>query len=107
MGYISKYDRTFISFINLRYKRYRVDFKYWDDYAMWLYYMFCKCNTISYYKRLEQDLWDFSDWQTGSPRENEKKNDDWKKMEKDKYHLYKNDKYVEYLKRNEWKNGKR
>lgn len=102
MGYVSRYNRTFISYINKKYKRHKVDFKYWDDYVIWLYYKLCRCNTELYYKILEKDIWEYSDWQTGSPRENEKFNDDWKEMEKDRYGLYQNENYVEYLKRNEW-----
>lgn len=105
MGYVSKYNRNFVSYINNKYKRYKVDFKTWDDYAMWLYYKQCQGKTTLYYKMLEKDIWEYSDWQTGSPREREKMNDDWKKLEKDKYKFYKNDNYVEFLRRNEWNNG--
>lgn len=108
MGYVSKYDRTFISFINRKYQKNKVDFKTWDDYALWLYYKICKCNTDFYYRKLEKDVWEYSDWQTGSPREREKKisDNEWKIMEKDKYGLYKDENYVEFLKRNEWKYDK-
>lgn len=110
MGYVSKYNRTFVSFINHKYAKYKTDFKTWDDYALWLYYRKCMCNTMLYYKMLEKDIWEYSDWQTGSPREREKmeNNDDWKKLEKDRYELYQDENYVEFLKRNEWKKwGKR
>jgi hypothetical protein len=54
---------------------------------------------------LEKDTWEYSDWQTGSSREREKikQGDDWKELEKDKYGLYKDEKYVKFLRRNEWK----
>lgn len=104
MGYISKYNRTFISFVNQKYSQYKVNFANWDDYVIWLYYKHCMCNTNVYYKMLEKDIWDYSDWQTGSAREQEKlqKNERWKEIEKDRYGLYQDEKYVEFLKRNEW-----
>ena len=65
-----------------------------------------RCNKKLYYITIEKDLWDYSDWQTGSPREAEKNSDDWKNKEKDIYGLYKgDDKYIDYLKR-VWKNEK-
>ena len=108
MAYVSKYNRTFISFINHKYARHKVNFKNWDDYVIWLYYKFCMCNTMFYYKMLEKDIWEYSDWQTGSSREQEKKQngESWKNLEKDRYDLYKNENYVEFLKRNEWFNDK-
>lgn len=103
MSYISKYDTKFITFINRRYKRYKVSFTYFDDYILWLFYKLCKCDEKYYYSKLEKDIWDFSDWQTGSPRENESKNDDWKKLEKDPCHLYDSKQlYLDLLKRKNW-----
>lgn len=108
MGYISKYDTKVITFLNRKYRKYKVNFEFFDDYMLWLYYKFCKCNTEFYYCKLEKDLWDYSDFQTGTPREKEKMSDNWKKVVKDKYGLYKNDdKYVEYLKKTEWKDWKK
>lgn len=98
MGYISKYDNKFINFINRKYAKYNTEFRYFDDYIVWLYYKFCMCNEEFYYKKLEDDIWQYSDWQTGSPRENEKKDNNWKELEKDKFNLYNSDDYVEYLK---------
>ena len=106
MSYISKYDTKFVTFINRRYKRYKVSFEFFDDYILWLYYTLCKSNSKLYYKKLENDLWAYSDWQTGTPREKEKLSNDWKNIEKDKYGLLQNEHYVEYLKRREWKNEK-
>ena len=104
MGYISKYDTTFINFVNKKYKK---CFRYWDDYVLWLYWKKLQCNREMYYITIEKELWEYSDWQTGSPRENEGKNDDWKKMEKDSYGLYKgDDKYMEFLKK-VWMNEKK
>ena len=31
MGYISKYDTTFLTFVNRKYKKYNVCFEFWDD----------------------------------------------------------------------------
>ena len=105
MGYISKIDTKFITFVNRKYKK---KFNYFDDYILWLYYIKCKCKDSMYYTFIEKDLWEYSDFQTGSPRENELKNNDWKNIEKDPYGLYKgDDKYVEYLKRAVWKNAKK
>lgn len=103
MSYISKYDTTFVNFINRKYNK---NFRYFDDYILWLYYKRLRCNKKLYYITIEKDIWDYSDWQTGSPREAEKNSDDWKNKEKDIYGLYKgDDKYIDYLKR-VWKNEK-
>lgn len=107
MGYVSKYDTKLVTFLNRRYKRYKVRFKNFDDYILWLFYYLCRSNETFYYSKLEKDVWAYSDWQTGSPREMEKKNDDWKKMEYDPYHLYNGDySYLEYLRRNNWNEEK-
>lgn len=103
MGYISKHDTKFITFINRRYSRYKVQFDYFDDYILWLFYKLCKCDERFYYSKLEKDLWDFSDWQTGSPRENELKSSKWKEIEKDPYHLYDSrEGYLDFLRRHNW-----
>jgi hypothetical protein len=70
MGYISKYDTRFITFIN---RKYSSDFKYFDDYVIWLFYKKCNNNTENYYTRLEKDIWEYSNFQTGSPRERGRK----------------------------------
>ena len=48
---------------------------------------------------LDNDVWEFSDFQTGSPREKEKLDENWKEMEKDPYGLYKDDDYVFFMTR--------
>lgn len=63
MSYISKIDTKFITFINRKYNK---DFKYFDDYILWLYDS--KPNEGEYYAQLEKDLWEYSDYQTGTPR---------------------------------------
>ncbi len=85
MGYVSKYNRTFISFVKRKYVKYGIDFKTWDDYALWLYYKYCKEDYTHYYKELERDIWDYSDFQTGTPRKREQgqKNDSWKLLEEE------------------------
>jgi len=64
MGYISKIDTKFITFIN---RKYGTTFKYFDDYIEWLYKAKNYSNT-HYYTQLEKDLWEYSDYQTGTPR---------------------------------------
>ena len=63
MGYISKLDTKFVTFVSRKYDRV---FNYFDDYVVWLYNI--KKNEEKYYAQLEMDLWEYSDSQTGSPR---------------------------------------
>lgn len=69
MGYISRYDKKFISFMNKKYRVYNVNFEFIDDYRMWLYYDFLNENEVEYYKQLEKDLAEYSDFQTGKERD--------------------------------------
>lgn len=69
MGYISKYDRTFISFMNKKYKKYNVFFEFIDDYRLWLYEDYCVYDGGAYYKQMEKDLEEYSDFQTGKERD--------------------------------------
>ena len=72
MGYISKIDTKFITFINRKYsKSLKKTFDYFDDYALWLYDI--KGNDEDYYAQLEMDLWEYSDYQTGTPRDRTRK----------------------------------
>ena len=68
MGYISKLDTKFITFIN---RKYGTDFKYFDNYVLWLYKAKNNDND-KYYAQLEKDLWEYSDFQTGTPRSKSK-----------------------------------
>ena len=68
MGYISKVDTKFITFVSRKYDR---AFDYFDDYAVWLYEY--KSNNDEYYAQLEMDLWEYSDYQTGTPRDKTRK----------------------------------
>lgn len=78
MGYISKYDRTFISFMNKKYKKYNVFFEFIDDYRLWLYEDYCVYDVGAYYKHMEKDLEEYSDFQTGKERDKRGKLDgDW------------------------------
>lgn len=71
MSYISKYDTKFITFINRKYRDLGVFFNFFDDYILWLYYDVFKENEEKYYSKLEEDLMEYSNMQTGSPRQSE------------------------------------
>ena len=73
MSYISKYDTKFITFINRKYRNLGVFFNFFDDYILWLYYDVFKENEKKYYSKLEEDLMEYSNMQTGSPRQSELK----------------------------------
>ena len=80
MGYISKYNRTFLSFVNRKYSLYKVNFEFIDDYRLWLFYDVCLKNEKLYYKKMEKDLADYSDFQTGRERDKRGKiSDNWEK----------------------------
>ena len=61
---------TFIDFVSKKYKRnikkaFRCKrFTTWDDYALWLYYEYCKRSESFYYSKLEDDIKEYSDMQT-------------------------------------------
>lgn len=76
MGYISKYDTKFINFVN---RKYKTDFEFFDDYILWLYYDYFNRNEEKYYKQLEKDLYEYSDFQTGKERDMRGKLNEWKK----------------------------
>lgn len=69
MPYISKYDTKFITFVSRKYKKYNVSFDYIDDYRLWLYEDYCVYSEALYYKQLEKDLEEYSDFQTGKERD--------------------------------------
>lgn len=77
MAYISRYDRTFLSYMNNKYQQYKVNFEYFDDYVLWLYYKHYKQDETKYYKQLEKDLWDYVEFQSGKERDGRGKIDDW------------------------------
>ncbi len=68
MGYISKYDTKFLTFMNRKYKNYKVSFEFYDDYILWLFYSFCRKKEDDYYEQLEKDLWEYVDFQSGKER---------------------------------------
>ena len=79
MGYISKYNKTFLLFVSKKYKEYQDEFEFWDDYVLWLYDR-CLRNDKAYYKQLEKDLWQYVEFQSGKERDKRGKLDDnWEK----------------------------
>lgn len=69
----------FIDFMNTRYSNILKEkeickFKYWDDYALFLFEEICEQNEETYYELLEKDNKIYSDIQTGIEREVE---DEW------------------------------
>lgn len=68
------FEDIYIDFVNKRYKdelktRNIPKFKFWDDYALFLYEILCDLDENHYYELLEQDIKLFSDLQTGTERE--------------------------------------
>lgn len=69
--------KTFIKFVNIRYSRIMEvreipKFRYWDDYALFLFEEICNNNEEKYYELLEKDIKIYSDMQTGIEREVER-----------------------------------
>lgn len=65
--------KYFIDFMNIRYskviKKYKLsNFRFWDDYALFLYENICNENEEKYYVLLEEDIKIYSDMQTGVER---------------------------------------
>ena len=56
-----------IDFLNLQYKPEKL-FKYYDDYACYLYFDVFKQNDEEYYSQVEKDIKKYSDMQTGVER---------------------------------------
>lgn len=78
MGYISRYDTKFLTFMNRKYKKFKVKFEFYDDYILWLYYDYFGKNERLYYKQLEKDLWEYVDFQSGKEKEKRGKlNGNW------------------------------
>lgn len=69
MAYISRFDTKFLTLMNRKYKKYNVNFEFFDDYVLWLYYDYYCCDEILYYKQLEKDLWEYVDFQSGKERD--------------------------------------
>ena len=66
---------TFVDFVNRKYRKElnlpptAVKFYTWDDYAIFLYFEKFKQDDEKYYYALENDLEEYSNIQTGTPRE--------------------------------------
>ena len=67
--------KTFIDFVNNKYKNkikkaFRSKrFTTWDDYALWLYYIYSMKSVKFYYSKLEDDIKEYSDMQTKGVKE--------------------------------------
>ena len=66
MGFISRYDLRFLTLMNRKYNK---EFDFFDDYILWLYYDYSNEDRDKYYQRLEKDLWEYVDFQSGKERD--------------------------------------
>lgn len=65
--------KLFIDFMNIRYSKLLIEnklssFRYWDDYALFLFDVVCNSDEDKYYNLLEKDIKLYSDMQTGVER---------------------------------------
>lgn len=65
--------KYFVDFMNIRYSKIikedkLANFRFWDDYALFLYENICNENEEKYYVLLEEDIKIYSDMQTGVER---------------------------------------
>ena len=65
--------KLFIDFMNIRYSKLLNDnktssFRFWDDYALFLFEVVCNSDEDKYYNLLEKDIKLYSDMQTGIER---------------------------------------
>lgn len=65
--------KLFIDFMNIRYSKLLVEnklssFRFWDDYALFLFEVVCNSDEDKYYNLLEKDIKLYSDMQTGIER---------------------------------------
>ena len=65
--------KYFIDFMNIRYsnelkKNNLPNFRFWDDYALFLFESICSEEEDKYYSLLENDIKLYSDMQTGVDR---------------------------------------
>ena len=67
MGYISKLDTKFLTYMNRKYHKFDIRFEYYDDYALFLYDL-CKQDYEEYYIALEEDLREYVEFQSGKER---------------------------------------
>lgn len=59
MEFVSKYNLTFIKFVN---KKYDKKFQTFDSYSLWLYETE-DCKNSRYYDKLEEDLKEYCNYQ--------------------------------------------
>lgn len=67
MAWVSKYDTTFIIYVDRKFNKRFVNY---DNFSYWLYYDRNKENKEDYYIELEQIFKEYSDWQTKKVKEN-------------------------------------
>lgn len=65
--------KLFIDFMNIRYSKLLIEnklssFRFWDDYALFLFEVVCNSDEDKYYNLLEKDIKLYSDMQTGIER---------------------------------------
>ena len=65
--------KYFVDFMNIRYSKIIKEnnlsnFRFWDDYALFLFENICNENEEKYYSLLEKDIKIYSDMQTGAER---------------------------------------
>lgn len=65
--------KLFIDFMNIRYSKLLTEnklslFRFWDDYALFLFEVVCNSDEDKYYNLLEKDIKLYSDMQTGIER---------------------------------------
>ena len=67
MGYISKLDTKYLTFMSRKYAEHNVQFEYFDDYILFLYDL-VNNNDDKYYEELEKDLQSYVEFQSGKER---------------------------------------
>lgn len=59
MEFVSKYNLTFVKYMNRKYNK---KFQSFDDYGLWLYEL-VDCKNSKYYDKLEDDLREYCNYQ--------------------------------------------
>lgn len=67
MGWVSKYDTTFIIYVDRKFNK---RFANYDNFSYWLYYEKNKENKDDFYVELEEIFKEYCDWQTKKVKEN-------------------------------------
>lgn len=68
MEFISKYNITFVLFVDNKYNK---KFKNFEQYSLYLFEL-NNCNDIEYYYQLEEDFKEYSDYQQERKKKNGK-----------------------------------